>query len=359
MPVRQHWIDKTSLRNTKWVEKEIPLENGQLRLSIDAFALTANNVTYAAFGDSPLQYWRFFRTDDAGMGRVPVWGFGTVTASNVDEIKPGKRVYGYFPISETLIVEPTNITDSGFIDGAEHRNSAAPIYNTYQFTDTDPAYVAEYESEQMLFRPLYLTGWSVADCIAEGSPKPDTAVISSASSKTALATAHGLQRLGIKTIGLTSKGNTDFVAGTGLYDETVSYDDIASLPGSGTIAYADYTGSPKILAGVHASCGNGLIRSITIGATDWEADRSAPPADLPGPTPEFFFVPDYIVARAKELPPGEINRRMMQDLVAFYPVSQQFVTAEIVMGEDAIAEAWTEMVNGDVAPNRGLICKFG
>ncbi|MEL6829353.1 MAG: DUF2855 family protein [Pseudomonadota bacterium] len=358
MPVRQHWIDKTSLRDAKWVEKEIPIENGQLRLSVDAFALTANNVTYAAFGDSPLQYWRFFRTDDASMGRVPVWGFGTVTASKFDDIKPGRRVYGYFPISETLIVEPTHLTEAGFVDGAEHRQGAAPIYNTYQFTDQDPAYEPEYESEQMLFRPLYLTGWSVADCIAEGSPKPDTAIVSSASSKTAIATAHGLKRFGIKTIGLTSQKNRDFVVGTGLYDETFSYEDVPSLPGSGAIAFADYAGSPQLTAAVHASCGNGLIRSITIGATDWEADRSAPPTDLPGPTPEFFFVPDYIVARAKELPPGEINRRMLKDLVAFYPVSRDFVTAETVLGEDAIAQAWREIVNGDIAPNRGLICKF-
>ena len=41
---------------------------------IDAFALTANNVTYAAFGGPPMNYWHFFPADDPAYGRVPVWG---------------------------------------------------------------------------------------------------------------------------------------------------------------------------------------------------------------------------------------------------------------------------------------------
>ncbi len=35
------------------------LEPGQVLLEIDAFALTANNVTYGVFGDA-LSYWNFF-----------------------------------------------------------------------------------------------------------------------------------------------------------------------------------------------------------------------------------------------------------------------------------------------------------
>ncbi|MHA5659511.1 DUF2855 family protein, partial [Pseudomonas aeruginosa] len=49
------------------------LAEGQALLAVDEFALTANNVTYAALGDA-LRYWEFFPAGE-GLGIVPVWGF--------------------------------------------------------------------------------------------------------------------------------------------------------------------------------------------------------------------------------------------------------------------------------------------
>jgi len=54
-----------------------PLANGQARLRIERFALTANNVTYAASGFA-IGYWKFFPTTEDGWGLVPVWGFAEV-----------------------------------------------------------------------------------------------------------------------------------------------------------------------------------------------------------------------------------------------------------------------------------------
>ena len=51
----QHLITKSNLRETQWQDIEGgALKDGDVRLSIDAFALTANNVTYAAFGGAPM-----------------------------------------------------------------------------------------------------------------------------------------------------------------------------------------------------------------------------------------------------------------------------------------------------------------
>jgi hypothetical protein len=55
-----------------------------------------NNITYAAFGDV-MSYWSFFPAE-SGWGRIPVWGFAAVDASNVDGLVAGERVYGYFPM---------------------------------------------------------------------------------------------------------------------------------------------------------------------------------------------------------------------------------------------------------------------
>lgn len=355
---KQHLITKSNLREGQWQETELDaLQDGDVRLSIDAFAMTANNVTYAAFGGPPMNYWDFFPTDRAGHGRVPVWGFATVSDSKAEGVSKGQRLYGYFPISEHLDVTPSKTSPRGFFDGAAHRQALAPIYNFYSFIDTDPAYVEGTEPEQMLFRPLYLTGWMICDTLMEGDPKPEIAVISSASSKTAIAAAHCLQRRGVRTIGFTSPRNLDFVSETKLYDEVYSYDEVDAYQATGKTAYVDFVGRPGFTKSVHKACGDQMIRSLVIGVTDWEGDR-APIPDLSGPEPEFFFVPDYAARRAKQLPAGELDKRTGADLVAFYPASKAFVTPRPVNGAEAIAQAWVDTVEANIPANQGLVCKF-
>ena len=355
---KQHLISKSNIRETKWNDASpTDLADGDVRLSLDAFALTANNVTYAAFGGPPMQYWNFFPASDTSQGRVPVWGFATVAESKAEGITAGQRVYGYFPISEELVVSPMRVSERGFMDGAVHRQGLAPIYNSYAFTATDPAYVEGTEPEQMLFRPLYMTGWMICDFLMEADPRPDVAVISSASSKTAIAAAHSLQRRGVRTVGVTSPRNVEFVTKSGLYDEVLTYDDVSNYSGSGTAAYVDFVGRPALTKAVHEACGDSLAHSMVIGATDWETDRM-PTADLPGPTPTLFFVPDYAANRAKQLPPGELDKRTGADLVAFYPVSRSFVTPKPVKGADAIAQAWVDTVEANIPADQGLVCEF-
>lgn len=355
---QQHLITKSNLRDTQWQEANTTaLKAGDVRLSIDAFALTANNVTYAAFGGAPMHYWNFFPSGDEAQGRVPVWGFATVSESNAEGVNVGQRLYGYFPISEELVVTPVKTSPRGFFDGAAHRQGLAPIYNFYSFNETDPAYVADAEAEQMLFRPLYLTGWMICDSLMHGDPLPEAAIISSASSKTALATAHGLHRRGVKTIGVTSPRNVEFVKSTGLYSEVLEYDQIGSYVATGNTAYVDFVGRPEFTKSVHSVCGAHLKRSLTIGATDWE-DKRAPIKDLPGPQPEFFFVPDYAANRAKQFAPSELDKMTGTDLVAFYPISRTFVTPEPVNGTSAIAKAWVDTVEANIPADKGLICKF-
>ena len=291
------------------------------------------------------------------MGRVPVWGFATVTESKAEGVSVGQRLYGYFPISDELVVTPMRTSERGFFDGAEHRQGLAPIYNFYSFNATDPAYVEGTEPEQMLFRPLYMTGWMICDSLMQGDPTPEAAILSSASSKTALATAHGLHRRGVKTVGVTSPRNVAFVEGTGLYSTVLTYDDVANYQPSEKTAYVDFVGRPELTHSIHLTCGSHLIRSLIIGATDWEDER-APVADLPGPAPEFFFVPDYAANRSKQFAPGELDQMTGKDLVAFYPISRDFVTPTPVNGPDAIAQAWLDTVDAKIPADQGLICKF-
>jgi len=137
----------------------------------------------------------------------------------------------------------------------------------------------------------------------------------------------------------------------------LTYDDVGSFSPTGKSAYVDFIGRPELTKAVHIACGDTMIRSMVIGVTDWEGDR-APVADLQGPEPEFFFVPDYAANRAKQLPPGELDKMTGADLVAFYPVSQKFVTPKPVNGTAAIAQAWLDTVEANIPANEGLICRF-
>lgn len=351
-------IRRSNLRDTSWAKSAAtPLPEGKVRLKVDAFALTANNVTYATFGEA-MGYWNFFPTEDQSFGRVPVWGFATVTESKAEGISPGARVYGYLPISEQFDLSPVRITTSSFMEGGAHRQGLSPFYNTYTFTSADPAYHPDYEAQQMLFRPLFMTGWMIDDCLMEASETPpETVVISSASSKTAIALAHCLsQRAGVEAIGLTSTSNQAYVESTGLYARTVLYEAADSLQTRGLTAYVDFVGRPALTADIHHALKDRLSRSLTIGATDWETSRA--PVDIPGPQPEFFFVPTYAAQRAKELGPDIVNKRSGQALKDFYSASQAYLTPHYASGQTEIQSAWQATLDAQVAPSKGLILSF-
>jgi len=86
------------------------LAPGQARLAVEAFSLTANNVTYAAFGEA-MKYWQFFLSGDAALGCLPVWGFATVSESLAEGLAPGRRVWGYYPAGTHLVVAPSKVSE--------------------------------------------------------------------------------------------------------------------------------------------------------------------------------------------------------------------------------------------------------
>ena len=73
MQITEFWVKRDALRETKIVQHEArALVDGEVRMAIDKFALTANNVSYAVIGDT-FGYWKFFPAEGE-WGIVPVWG---------------------------------------------------------------------------------------------------------------------------------------------------------------------------------------------------------------------------------------------------------------------------------------------
>jgi Protein of unknown function (DUF2855) len=260
-------VKRGDLRNCRIAESEQPaLAPGQALLRVDSFGLTANNITYAVMGET-MSYWDFFPAED-GWGRVPMWGFAEVERSEAEGVEPGTRVYGYLPPSSHLVVAPVSVEESGFVDGAPHRAALPSAYHRYLPTATDPFYRAGTEGIQMLLRPLFFTSFLIDDQLGdEGFATRGPVVISSASSKTAIAAAFLLaQRQGVEPVGLTSPRSAEFVEGLGIYGRVVTYDAVDSLD-RGPATFVDIAGDGAVRQAVHSHFGAELVHSMAVGVT--------------------------------------------------------------------------------------------
>jgi hypothetical protein len=345
------------LRTYRFVPAEPPgddsLQQGQVLLRIEKFGLTANNITYAVLGDA-MSYWDFFPAE-RGWGRLPVWGFGEVAASGNQGVEPGDRYFGYFPASSHLVVE-ADVNAAGFVDAAEHRQSLPSAYNQYARTTSDPAYDAEHENEQMIMRPLFFTSFLLADFLADNELfGAETAVLSSASSKTAYGLAFLLSIASPrpKVIGLTSAGNVDFTEGLGVYDQVVTYDEVDSIARDGKVVYADMAGNVPVRAAVHRHFGEDLVHSAMVGATHWEAER--PEADLPGPDPAFFFAPTQLRKRAKDWGPAGVQERFGEAWKRFVEPLAEWMDVTEASGPEAVERVYLELLEGRADPRQGSV----
>jgi hypothetical protein len=324
------------------------LDAGQARLAINTFGLTSNNITYAVFGQA-MSYWSFFPAEE-GWGRVPVWGFAEVADSRHEALDIGTRVYGYLPPSTNLIVAPARVDARGFLDASAHRTALPAAYNSYVRVDADPLYGADSEDEQMLLRPLFFTSYLIDDFLEEAAMfGARTAVVSSASSKTASALAFLLSRREqIEVVGLTSPRSVEFARGIGVYDRVLPYADLGSLPDQAAI-YVDIAGDAELRSAVHGHYGELLTHSAVVGAT--HHDRMAEvPDPLPGPRPTFFFAPDRVAKRTTEWGRDGLERRLAD---AWQPYLQWITSWLRVVhgaGSEALERAYLELLDGRVDP---------
>ncbi len=339
-------VRRDALAEIAPVPREIAIGDDEVLLKVDRFALTANNVTYAAHGVD-MRYWDFFpAAPDHGI--VPVWGFASVVDSRAAGIAPGDRFYGYWPMASHALVLPAKIGPRGFTDAAAHRLPLPPVYNGYEAAS--PALGPE--AVQCLFRPLYTTSF-VLDAMFQGRDV-DTLVLTSASSKTALGLAQaakGRQRV----IGLTSAANRDFVVATGYYDEVLAYDEAAGLAGRpGRFAFVDFSGNGRVQHAVHAALGEALTESHIVGDTH---HRGEAPVPLPGVAPRLFFAPTVIVERIAEWGNQGFQERLAAAWTGFI-ASTGWLRLEEVQGVDAVVATWAGLVAGRVDPAAGIVARL-
>ena len=347
-------VARNDLEQCKLIETITPdpatLPQDALLVKVERFALTANNITYAVMGDE-LKYWQIFPAPQ-GFGNIPVWGFGEVIASKHPGVAVGERLFGYFPMATHLVIEAADVGKRGLRDGAAHRQGVAPVYNAYARVGGDPAYAGRQGDYQALLRPLFMLSFLVDDFLAENDDfGARTALLSSASSKTAFGLAYLLHTRGRKVIGLTSSGNAGFVSSLGCYDEVVTYDRIASLPSDASVAFVDMAGSSALRAGLHQHFRDQMKCSVRVGLTH----RATEPDEdvLPGAKPRWFFAPDHIRKRAKEWGPGGIEQRFGAAWSGFAPMLESCLSVVESRGPEAVQRTYLDTLKGRIPPEQG------
>lgn len=331
--------------------------DGEVRLSIDSFALTANNVTYMIFGDQ-IGYWHYFNPKAYGygedhQGRMPVWGFATVIESNCADVPVGTEVYGFLPVADEIVVKPGKITPQGFQDVADHRAPLHPVYNGYSYTQSDPSYSVQKDIQPVL-RPLFMTSFLIDDFIAsEDGFGAERVVITSASSKTALGTAFCMKkRGGMEVLGLTSERNKAFVEGTGYYDTVVTYEMIEGLDKVPTVI-VDMAGNGALLARLYAHLRNNVTYGCAVGKSHYEGDAAPKPDE--GAPMKMFFAPDYAKSRIAEWGGAGFAERLAERWIPFLNDASDWMKVGDPAGVEAMLKTYKDLLNGTVDPTQASL----
>jgi hypothetical protein len=335
------------------------LQADEVLFRLHRFALTTNNITYAVFGDA-MRYWDFFPTGDAEWGHMPVWGYGDVVASRATGVEVGERFYGYFPMASHLRVKAASIKPAGFMDAAAHRQPLAAIYNLYSRCSADePAMPTRFKDAQLIVRPLFTTAFLCADFLqAQSCFGARRIVISSASSKTAYASAYQLKAgTGVELVGLTSPANRAFVEATGCYHRVVGYGELDQLAADVPTLYLDFAGSVDLRTAVRQRLGEALVYDCVVGAT--QNSPASIGTRWPDPRPAFFFAPDQGQKRMAEWGPAVFRQRVGQAQIDFLQAvsagPSPLLTLVHGQGFSAAARIIDDMVAGRVDPRDGHV----
>jgi hypothetical protein len=316
---------------------------GSVLLQIERFVLSSNNVTYALNGDR-LGYWAPFPAGEPGWGRVPAWGAARAIDGDPELARPGELFIGFLPMATHVLVQAEPLRD-GLRATAPERDGLYPLYRDMTRVDDD------IDDDELAVLPGVPTAAHLADELQASSPAQ--VVFSSATSRTALTTAVLLRRAGIRVVGLTAATRIGVAALAGVFDDVLSYDEIADIaPVVGT-AYADVAGRPEFTAAVHRALGPALARSLRIGATHAGGnaeDTARVPVPPPGPPIEGFNVGLRRVEVADRIGEEQLTvfEQNARGLITEW--AAEHLTIERVSGLEEARQAWQHVWRGEIQP---------
>ncbi len=347
-------VEKQNIYQVNHVQNELSeLSEGEIRLRIDKYGLTTNNITYAVSGFK-LKYWDFFPTD-APYGIIPVWGYASVVASKQDEIKVGERIYGYFPMASYCTLRPQKVNPFSFSDGAPHRQELAAVYNNYIRVAADPFHYETLEDYVPIIKPLFATSFLIYQFLKnQHFLDAEQIILTSASAKTSLGLAYMLKQNraedGKKIIALTSNRNVDFVKSTQYHDAVFAYEDYKAVASEKAVVI-DISGNYNLLKNISELLNEKLLHIALVGLTDWKAAGRF--SNIPNT--QFFFAPTHYKVFYKTQGAVKANQMLNEALMQFTNDTKKMMELEFITDIEQLSKLYLEMVDGKVDPKKGYL----
>ena len=342
-------------------EESLILEFGEIKVRIDLFSFTSNNITYAVSGEI-IRYWDFFPPvgkQTAGWGVIPVWGFADVVESKAENIHVGDRIFGYFPPASHLKMKAGQVTEKRFVDVSEHRATLPPTYNLYRRVLSESNYNNEMDRDRALFYPLYITSFCLWDSLKENNWfGAKQIIILSASSKTSIGLAYGLHtdETAPKVVGVTSKRNLETVKKLGFYDEVHTYDQLDDVNCDIPSVIVDMSGNNTVLVTLHKLLEDQMKFTLKVGLTHWK--DSNPNEGIIKERSKFFFAPSHIQKRIEDWGASEFDQKTARFLVDAVAETKNWLQYRDLNGLEELAALYPEVCNGTLAADQGLIVRM-
>jgi len=322
-----------------------PLEPGEVEFLVERFALSANNLTYAASGES-LGYWSLFGASD-GWGIVPAWGYAVARRSRCEHAPEGARVFGLVPMGSRFRLRPRRVR-LGLLDQSPQRQDLNPAYNLY--ADAPAGDLIEDELVAAL-RPLAILGFVLADHLAGADlPAAPAVVVTSASSRTAISLGWMLGReQGRRRIGVSSPRNRRFAADSGAFDDTLVYGDAPPVADTAWVL-VDFTGDPDVVARTTLAAGRPPLRVVQVGAT-----HTGTAGAWPSGSGDVFFAPDHIQSRIAAWGPQVFETRFRAAFDGFLLGFGGRLAIARGHGPAALTASWGRLLAGRSDPGEAVI----
>ena len=344
-------ITKAAISNCRLAQ--VPLKKAQSVFEIKELAFTANNVTYALCGES-LRYWSFYPYSE-NEGILPAWGYAECIEPGESSLQRGQLFYGYWPAAKLAGLSLSNFSNKRAVENSEGRSSLPLVYNSYELVD-DESHPVSLRPYIPTLQPLFATSfllfhWLVDDSFFEA----DEIVVTSASSKTALALAWLHQQHPghkPKLTALTSKANEEFTASTGFYERVLTYDNL-SFRNKNQVFVVDFLGSPGFLQELTSSLGSQLIKVSLVGATNWQASGEIKDIDKAS----FFFAPVQVRRRMKKWGALQTQNRLQKELIDFAGFAQGLFSLREVKGAEHLKVCYEQVVSAQQNPKEIVVIK--
>jgi hypothetical protein len=208
----------------------------------------------------------------------------------------------------------------------------------------------------MLLYPLFVTSFSLHDMLQEENWfEAEQVIIVSASSKTSIGLAYALDEdaTAPKIVGITSDRNKQLVNKLGLYDQVVSYQQIEQIKSDRKSVIVDMSANAEVLGQLHTRLGDNMRFCSNVGLTHW--DETGANQGIISERSKMFFAPGHIQKRMQDWGAEGFQQRSADFILRTALKSREWLEMRPIDGLSGLADVYSDVCNGMVPPEQGLI----